>query len=156
MIDPLTLRLLSCDFCDQSFSLIVSAYTVTGCSECEAEDRVMEEERCWWESRGVANCDMLDSMDRWSLLSIYGWLASSHGARHCFGTTGAVATAVASQPLSYKTTWCTLHPYRRSASEVDTDEIPIFHRQGNSYVDSKTSIFLTSTIDCEYPFGKII
>ena len=99
MIDPLALRLLSCDFCHQSFSLIVSAYTVTGCSECEAEDRVMEEERCWWESRGVANCDMLDSMDRWSLLSIYGWLASSHGARHCFGTTGAVATAVASLPL---------------------------------------------------------
>ena len=95
MIEPLALK-GACDFCHQSFSLIVSAYTVTGCSECEAEDRVMEEERCWWESRRLANCDMLDSMDRWALLSIYGWLASSHGARHRFGTTGAVASAVAS------------------------------------------------------------
>ena len=43
----------ACVFCRQCFSLIaiVSAYTVTRCSECEAEDRVTQEERCWWESR---------------------------------------------------------------------------------------------------------
>ena len=30
--------------------LLVSTTTVSGCSECEAEDQV-EEGRCWWESR---------------------------------------------------------------------------------------------------------
>ena len=68
----------------------MSAYTVPGCSECESRIGSQRRTGVGGKAGDLANCDMLDSMDRWAL-SVYGWLARSHGARHRFGTTGAVA-----------------------------------------------------------------
>ena len=92
----------------------MSAYTVPGCSECEARIGSHRRKGVGGKAGDLANCDMLDSMDRWAL-SIYGWLARSHGARHRFGTTGAVAGL----PLGDQ---IILNSNQRSNSINDSDE----------------------------------
>ena len=48
---------------------------MTECSECEAEDGVTQEQGVGGKAGDLANCDMLGSMDRWSLSSpsMDGW-----------------------------------------------------------------------------------
>ena len=77
-----TMHLKVCVFYRQSFSLIVSTYTVTERSECVQRIGSWRRKGVGGKAGDLANCDMLDSMAGWAL-SIYGWLARSHGARHC-------------------------------------------------------------------------